>query len=93
MSQGNHTAAVPRLLDAQDVAEILRCSRSQVYALRSSGELPASVKLFRGDRGWRWTFADVGACIARHTLAGPAVNRTEASVPAFVPVPLTKAGV
>ncbi len=83
---------IPQLLDAQDVADILRCSRSQVYALRSSGEIPASVKIFRGERGWRWTPEDVQKCITHHTLAGPAVSRIDSSAPAFVPIHLTTGG-
>lgn len=83
---------IPKLLDAQDVADILRCSRSQVYALRSSGDLPASVKIFRGERGWRWTLEDVRKCIAQHTLARPAASRIDSDAPDFEPVHLTREG-
>lgn len=47
------------LLTAADVGRLLKCSRSQVYKMRSSGLLPLPLQLFPGSRGVRWLRQDV----------------------------------
>ena len=58
------------ILNAQEVARVLKCSRSMVYQLRDRGELQARYKLFEGERGWRWTRGDIQNYLDARTLPG-----------------------
>jgi predicted DNA-binding transcriptional regulator AlpA len=52
-----------------EVAEILKCSRSQVYAMRRNGLLPPAIQLFDGERGWRWLRSDLFEWLRGRKLA------------------------
>ena len=47
------------LITAVEVARLLKCSRSQVYKMRSAGLLPRPIQIFPGERGTRWVRRDV----------------------------------
>ena len=69
------------LLTALEVGKALKCSRSQVYKLRSAGLLPAPVQVFPGRRGRRWLRHDVEQFIFQaRSVAGTAAPRP------FIPV-------
>lgn len=72
------------LLTAIEVARRLKCSRAMIYRLKDEGLLPASHKIFHGERGWRWTVAAVEQFIksTRMTLPQDEDNLR----PPFVPV-------
>jgi excisionase family DNA binding protein len=53
------------VLTASEVAHVLKCSKSQIYRLRFDGKLLPRYKLFEGQKGWRWTRADVDAYLNR----------------------------
>jgi len=74
------------LLTALEVGRLLKCSRSQVYKLHSTGMLPSPVQLFPGSRGARWLKADVIDYILR-VHAG----KTELMPRPFVPVSVKSA--
>jgi excisionase family DNA binding protein len=83
----------PLVLDARDVSDRLRCSRSTVYELRQSGELPAAFKLFPGERGWRWSLADVERFLEGKRVKEPPEQRPRReAAPKFVPVEVRTAG-
>jgi excisionase family DNA binding protein len=78
------------LLTAREVAELLKCSRSQIYALRRRGVLPAPLQLFPGERGTRWLKQDIVEFIL--AVRGR-LNETQHSAPRpFVPLKLAAAG-
>jgi len=58
------------VLTARDVAAILKCSRSKIYALQSRGELRPRFKIFDGEKGWRWHREDVQRFLSDHTMPG-----------------------
>lgn len=77
------------LLTAMEVARRLKCSRAMVYRLKDEGLLPPSHKIFRGDRGWRWTVAAVEEFIRNVRMTIP--EDQENIRPPFVPVRRTNA--
>lgn len=56
------------ILTAREVAKLLKCSMSKVYELNIPGQLPASYKIFDGEKGLRWLLSDVKAYLYEHQL-------------------------
>lgn len=84
---GNDSVNDIELLTADDVRKLLKCSRSQVYKMRSAGLLPRPIQLFPGVRGARWIRKDIVDFILK------ARSLTDAPAPrAFVPVKLVDIG-
>ncbi len=73
------------LLTAIEVGRLLKCSRSQVYKMRSAGLLPPPVQLFPGVRGTRWMRQDV----VEYVLQARSFVATSPARP-FVPVEIGK---
>ena len=75
------------LLTANEVARLLKCSRAQIYKLRSLGLPPRPVHIFPGVRGARWIRQDVLNFIREIR------QRTEEPAPRkFVPIRLVDTG-
>ena len=57
------------ILTAKDVARILKISLSMVYRLKAQGFLPATYKLFEGEKGFRWIKATVDQYLSRKMIS------------------------
>lgn len=72
------------LMDAHDVAKVLRCDVSFVHRERRVGALQSSVKLGNGEKGWRYTEKDVQAYLADKLVKK--FDLDDEPAPQFIPV-------
>jgi len=87
------------ILNAQEVAIMLKMSRRMVYALHASGELVPSHQLptasrvsARSREGWRWTRTEVENFLHKYRYRPTASPSRNAYVSEFVPVELPTRG-
>lgn len=75
------TAQLPLIIDAAQVAELLRCTKSHVEALAERGRLPAT----KYGRGWIFVTAQVIQCVLEECAAN--LSRERDSSQCSDPVP------
>lgn len=78
---GVSIAQLPPIIDAEHVADLLRCTKNHVEALAEQGRLPAT----KYGRGWVFVTAQVMQCVLDECEANHSIQRAKTQSP--VPAP------
>jgi len=79
-------ASENKLLTANEVAGILKCSVKTIDKLRLTMELPVRYKIFDGPKGLRWSREDVDAFIEKKEIIMRRVAEARDIPRRFIPV-------